>query len=50
MLRINLLVYAAVNPALHSRLDCNHRVAGTHYCAPAPKEPCVKVSLHTAQA
>jgi YD repeat-containing protein len=26
------------------------RVAGPHYCGPAPSEPCVRVSPHTAQA
>jgi hypothetical protein len=29
---------------------CIRRVAGTHYCVPAPSEPYVRVAPHTAQA
>ena len=37
-------------PEWGETVTCSHRVAGAHYCAPAPSEPDVTLSRHPAQA
>jgi hypothetical protein len=44
----DVLIFESDQPT--QEIEQSSRVASEHYCPPAPSEPCLRLSPHTAQA